>query len=202
MRFLLAPPSDLPIFVKKMIRLTFITFLIIGHLSCSSKKPNPDRSTITFFSLADFIKEEQAWLKKEGIILIKILTLNEKRDTIKLYQPDFERELDLFLKADINKPALSDKYSIDSVFHHGNLFKVLYTSKDKKVYTQRLSIQYNTRGKVAVVDIRLYNGSPLTVNVQHLVFRPTKGYQISDNQYFMGKKEAIKVVGLFKQKRS
>lgn len=202
MNFVLASPSDLPIFVKKMFRLIFSAFLVTGILSCSSKELTTGRSDIAFFSLADFIKEEQESMKKEGIMLIKMLELNGKKDTIIFNQPDFENELDLFVKADINKPALSDKYRIDSIFQHGNLFKVLYTSKDKKLYTQRLSIQYNDNGKVASLDIRLFNGSPITVNVQHLVFRPAIGYQIMDNQYVMGKKEVIKVVGSFKQKRS
>jgi len=202
MNFVLASPSELPIFVKKMFRLTFSAFLITSMLSCSSKELTTSRSDIAFFSLADFIKEEQEAMKKEGIMLIKMLELNGKKDTIILNQPDFENELDLFVKADINKPALSDKYRTDSIFQHGYLFKVLYTSMDKKLYTQRLGIQYHANGKVAGIDIQLYNGSPITVNVQHLVLRPFIGYQIIDNQYFMGKKEVIKVVGSFKQKRS
>lgn len=202
MNFVLASPSELPIFVKKMFRLTFSAFLITSMLSCSSKELTTSRSDIAFFSLADFIKEEQEAMKKEGIMLIKMLELNGKKDTIILNQPDFENELDLFVKADINKPALSDKYRTDSIFKHGYLFKVLYTSMDKKLYTQRLGIQYHANGKVAGIDIQLYNGSPITVNVQHLVLRPFIGYQIIDNQYVMGKKEVIKVVGSFKQKRS
>ena len=202
MNFVLASPSELPIFVKKMFRLTFSAFLITSMLSCSSKELTTSRSDIAFFSLADFIKEEQEAMKKEGIMLIKMLELNGKKDTIILNQPDFENELDLFVKADINKPALSDKYRTDSIFQYGHLFKVLYTSKDEKLYTQRLGIQYHANGKVAGIDIQLYNGSPITVNVQHLVLKPFIGYQIIDNQYVMGKKEVIKVVGSFKQKRS
>jgi hypothetical protein len=64
--------------------------------------------------------------------------------------------------------------------------------------TQKLSIQYNTLGKVASIDVQLYNGSPITKNVQHLIYKPTFGYQIIDNQYFMGDKDEIKVEGFFK----
>lgn len=189
---------DLPIFVKKMFRLTFIAFLLISSLSCSTKELESGQSNVSFFSLIDFISMEKNNMVKDKTKLIKVLHLNGKRDTLVLDQPNFGNELDVFIKADINKPALSDKYAIDSLLKKGRLFKVLYTSKDKKLRTQKLSIQYNTLGKVASIDVQLYNGSPITKNVQHLIYKPTFGYQIIDNQYFMGNKDEIKVEGFFK----
>jgi hypothetical protein len=189
---------DLPIFVKKMIRLTFIAFLLINSLSCSTKELKSGQTNLSFFSLIDFMSLEQKEMLKDKTRLIKVLHLNGKRDTLVLDRPNFENELDVFKKADINKPALSDKYAIDSVLQKGQLFKVIYTSKDKKLLTQKLSIQYNALGKVASIDVQLYNGSPITKNVQHLIYKPTYGYQIIDNQYFMGDKDEIKVEGFFK----
>jgi hypothetical protein len=198
MKFVLASPMDLPIFVKKMIRLTFIAFLLINSLSCSTKELKSGQTNLSFFSLIDFMSLEQKEMLKDKTRLIKVLHLNGKRDTLVLDRPNFENELDVFKKADINKPALSDKYAIDSVLQKGQLFKVIYTSKDKKLLTQKLSIQYNALGKVVSIDVQLYNGSPITKNVQHLIYKPTFGYQIIDNQYFMGNKDEVKVEGFFK----
>jgi len=73
-----------------------------------------------------------------------------------------------------------------------------YIPKDKKLHTQKLSIHFNSSGKVFLIDAFLFNGSPITKNVQHLVYKPGFGYKIIDNQYFMGKKDEIKVEGFFK----
>jgi hypothetical protein len=54
---------------------------------------------------------------------------------------------------------------------------------------------------VGLIDIRLFNGSPITKNVQHLTYRPKIGYKIKDEQYFMGNKDVIMVEGSFKERR-
>jgi hypothetical protein len=198
MKFVLASPMDLPIFVKKMYRLTSIIFILIGFLSCSTKEINSNPSKVTFFSLVDFVSGEKKKLVREKTTLVKILQLNGKRDTLFLNRPDFEIELDVFIKADINKPALSDKYRIDTILQKGKLLKIIYSSKDKRLHTQKLSIHYNSLGKVYLIDAYLFNGSPITKSVQHLIYKPDFGYQIYDNQYFMGNKDEMKVDGFFK----
>ncbi len=181
-----------------MFRLTIIISFLFVSWSCSNNEIKSKPHNISFFSLVDFISEEQSKMKKEKTSLVKILQLNGKRDTLVINRPNFEDELDVFNKADINRPAISDKYRIDSFIQEGSLYKVLYTSKDKKLHTQKLSIHFNSSGKVFLIDAFLFNGSPITKNVQHLIYKPGFGYKIIDNQYFMGKKDEIKVEGFFK----
>lgn len=151
--------------------------------------------------MADFMKEENKQMVNDKISLSKILTLNGEMDTLYIDQPDFESELDVFIKSDINRPSLSDKYSVDSLVNSGELYKIIYTAKDEKVNTRKLSIQFDSQNKVMFVDIRLFNGSPITKNVQHIKYIPKVGYKIKDEQYFMGNKDEIVVEGFFKQKR-
>ena len=66
--------------------------------------------------MIDFMEAEKKWMVNDKISLTKILSLNGETDTLNVKQPDFELELDVFINADINKPALSDKYSVDSIF--------------------------------------------------------------------------------------
>lgn len=151
--------------------------------------------------MIDFMKEEKKRMVNDKISLSKILSLNGETDTLYLVQPDFESELDVFIKSDINRPAFSDKYSVDSIFSSGKLYKITYTAKIDKVKTRKLRVQFDGQNKVVLVDIRLINGSPINKNVQHLIYRPNLGYIIKDEQYFMGNKDEIMVEGFFKQKR-
>ena len=201
MYFVLASPLDLPIFVEKMFRSILMYLLFTLIFSCSQKGEVNNQPTSSFFSMIDFMAEEKNWMGNNKISLTKTLSLNGETDTLYIDQPNFASELDAFIKSDINRPSLSDKYSVDSIFSSGKLYKITYTAKDEKVNTRKLSIQFDSHNKVVLIDIRLFNGSPITKNVQHLIYRPKAGYVIKDEQYFMGNKDEIMVEGSFKQKR-
>ena len=201
MYFVLASPLDLPIFVEKMFSSILMYLLFTLIFSCSQKGEVNNQPTSSFFSMIDFMAEEKNWMGNNKISLTKTLSLNGETDTLYIDQPNFASELDVFIKSDINRPSLSDKYSVDSIFSSGKLYKITYTAKDEKVNTRKLSIQFDSHNKVVLIDIRLFNGSPITKNVQHLIYRPKAGYVIKDEQYFMGNKDEIMVEGSFKQKR-
>ena len=201
MYFVLASPLDLPIFVEKMFRSILMYLLFTLIFSCSQKGEVNNQPTSSFFSMIDFMAEEKNWMGNNKISLTKTLSLNGETDTLYIDQPNFASELDVFIKSDINRPSLTDKYSVDSIFSSGKLYKITYTAKDEKVNTRKLSIQFDSHNKVVLIDIRLFNGSPITKNVQHLIYRPKAGYVIKDEQYFMGNKDEIMVEGSFKQKR-
>ena len=201
MYFVLASPMDLPIFVEKMFRSILISLFFMLVFSCSQKEEMNSQLPSSFFSMIDFMEDEKKWMVNDKISLTKILSLNGETDTLYVQQPDFELELDVFINADINKPALSDKYSVDSIFRSDKLYKITYTAKDEKLKTRKLSVRFDSQNKVVNVDIRLFNGSPITKNVQHLIYWPNNGYVIKNEQYFMGDKDEIMVEGFFKQKR-
>lgn len=201
MYFVLASPMDLPIFVEKMFRSILMSLLFIVVLSCANNGEVNNQPSSTFFSMIDFMEEEKKWMVNDKISLTKILSLNGETDTLYIVQPNFTSELDVFIKSDINRTSLSDKYSVDSLVSSGKLYKIIYIAKDEKVNTRKLSILFDSQNKVERIDIRLFNGSPITKNVQHLIYRPNIGYKIKDEQYFMGNKDEIMVEGFFKQKR-
>jgi hypothetical protein len=201
MYFVLASPTDLPIFVEKMFRSILMSLLFIVVFSCANNGEVNNQPSSTFFSMIDFMEAEKKWMVNDKISLTKILSLNGETDTLYIVQPNFTSEFDVFIKSDINRTSLSDKYSVDSLVSLGKLYKIIYIAKDEKVNTRKLSIQFDSRNKVERIDIRLFNGSPITKNVQHLIYRPNIGYKIKDEQYFMGNKDEIMVEGFFKQKR-
>ena len=192
---------DLPIFVEKMFRSILISLFFMLVFSCSQKEEVNSQLPSSFFSMIDFMEEEKKWMVNDKISLTKILSLNGETDTLYVEQPDFELELDVFINADINKPALSDKYNVDSIFRSDRLYKIAYIAKDKKMKTRKLSVWFDSQNKVVNVDIRLFNSSPISKNVQHIIYQPNNGYVIKNEQYFMGDKEEIMVEGFFKQKR-
>jgi hypothetical protein len=180
-----------------MFRFLFFVSLSVVFWSCSSEELNTRQAGPPLFSLADFISKEKENMVKSNTGLIKILELNGKKDTLILEKPDFAKELEVFIKADINRPASSDQYNIDSTYLRESLLKVTYSALDKKLLTQKLSIQFNSEGKVNRIVVRLFNGNLLAKSSQQLMYQPGIGYQIKDLQYFFGDKDEVKVEGSF-----
>jgi hypothetical protein len=81
MYFVLASPTDLPIFVEKMFRSILISFLFTLVFSCSQKGEVNNQPTSSFFSVIDFMEEEKNWMVNNKISLTKILSLNGETDT-------------------------------------------------------------------------------------------------------------------------
>ncbi|MFQ5446281.1 MAG: hypothetical protein ACE5FF_05050, partial [Saprospiraceae bacterium] len=95
---------------------------------------------------------------------------------------DFEQELKPFSEADINRPAWTDKYTIDSLFDESNaLTKLTYTAIDPKLKTKRVEIDFESNS-VSKVFIENSTASAVAKTRQLLTYEPGTGYSIQSTQ--------------------
>ena len=68
-----------------------------------------------FFDLKAFFQKEKVRLKKLNAFK-KTVSINGVSEEKALTTLDFDNELSIFIASDINRPAWSDKYKVDSLF--------------------------------------------------------------------------------------
>ncbi len=164
----------------------FIVFFIINILfsACqevaSPTKQAADKPNI-FFDLKGFFQKEKARLEKINSFqkIVSIDGVSEEKTLAKL---DFENELSIFIASDINRPAWSDKYKVDSTFTEKNqLTKITYTALDNSLKTKSLSIDFqnNTASKIA---IEKSTDNTIAQSKQFLTYNIGKGYTIQSEQ--------------------
>jgi len=163
----------------------FIVFFIINiFLSACNEIATPatqgDKPNI-FFDLKGFFQKEKAHLEKINSFkkIVSIDGVSEEKTLTKL---DFEKELSIFIASDINRPAWSDKYKVDSTFTEKNqLTKLTYTALDNSLKTKVLTIDFlnNIASKIA---IEKSTDNTIAQSKQFLTYNIGKGYTIQSEQ--------------------
>ena len=163
----------------------FILVLILmcsfGCAEISPQKAAKQLSVKKYFDLEKYFQTEVERLTGRES-LVKITTINglEEEQTVK--KIDFEKELAIFSKSDINRPAWSDKYIIDSIFNEkGGLVELHYLAKDEKLRTRRISIKLDS-AVVSKIEIENATSTFVANNRQSLLYLPGEGYIIESSQ--------------------
>lgn len=134
-----------------------------------------------YFDLKGFIEMEAERLA-ERTSFTKTVFVNGEQETKSFNHINAKVELMPFSDSDINKPAWSDQYDIDSIFNQNKeLIGLKYQTKDKKLKTQQISIDFN-KNRVIEVYIENATNSSVADNHQTLVYRPDKGFSIESMQ--------------------
>lgn len=79
--------------------------------SCDSAQERQSK-VMTYYDLKGFIESQVSSLNKEKPEVRKIMSVSGKNETRTSRDMDWKKELELFVQADINKPAYSKSYSI------------------------------------------------------------------------------------------
>lgn len=135
----------------------------------------------TFFSLEKFFEAEGKRLQSASIALDKEIRINDKEEQQLIKEVDYSREFSMFSKADINRPAWSNKYSADSTQQDGAL-QIKYTSLDPELKTQELFVVMNKQGGVEKIDIVSQTETALAGNKSWMTYEPASGYLIKTQQ--------------------
>ncbi len=175
-----------------------LVFLLISFLACQTGENAPGQETdAAFFDLRSFFQAEITRLEKAQPSIKKEIEINgEKEDKVQ-DSIDFEKELAIFVRADINKPAWRDKYQIDSVMEAQNLKTLRYTALDSSLKTRALTIDFN-QNDVERIFILNQTNSPLIKSEQQLTFEPQSGYFIRNKQSLsLSKNSDLTIKALF-----
>lgn len=123
------------------------------------------------------MKTELEQLNNSGLSITKTVSIGDKTETKELENADLTDDLALFQKADINKPAWTDKYRIEPA---GN--DTSYIAIDSTMRTRHLQILRDENGRVERIEIKRRSGNVLSSGSQELTYRPGVGYRIYSKQ--------------------
>ncbi|RMF01237.1 MAG: hypothetical protein D6772_05165 [Bacteroidetes bacterium] len=133
------------------------------------------------FSLKRYIGSEIKRLTQSHQAIYKTITLDGETEVLRADSVDYRSELNLFLQADINRPAWADKYQVDSVYENHQLIELHYTALDTSLPTQLLRVRFRPAADslwVEGVTIRSKSETALSSSQKTLVYHPDKGYTI------------------------
>ena len=120
-----------------------LLMLVMGLAACENPNQTSNASK-TYFDLRGFMQTQITYLKKNNPKVKKTILSQGKPITKEVAIKDWEKELRMFVNADINKTALIGTYTIKKA---GNT--VTYTSKESKNTVQSLTVEMDDSKKQA-----------------------------------------------------
>jgi len=120
-----------------------LLLLVVGLAACENPNQTTNASK-TYFDLRGFMQTQIAHLQKNNPKVKKIILSQGKPIAKEVTIKDWEKELRMFVNADINKTALIGTYTIKNT---GNT--VTYTSKENKNTVQSMTVELDDSKKQA-----------------------------------------------------
>ena len=159
-----------------------LQFILIGTgCNSASPQPNKDVKKPLFFDLKGYMNAEIERLNKREAF-VKSVRANGTEEEKELTKLNLKNELKPFFDSDINKPAWSDKYEIDSVLNKNNeLIKLNYNALDENLRTRLVSVIYEDN-EVVLISIKNNSSSSIASINQTLLYDPQKGYILESKQ--------------------
>ena len=164
----------------------YIVFLglLIFLSACQQELATPikqsDKPAI-FFDLNAFFQKEKERLGKFTSFK-KTVTINGVSEEKTLETLNFDNELSIFIASDINRPAWSDKYKVDSLFTpQKELSQITYHVLDETLKTKKIAIDFQNNA-VTNIAIEKATNNAVAQSKQILSYSVDKGYSIQSEQ--------------------
>jgi hypothetical protein len=169
--------------LKRCLWAAFLFLLLLGcQLSGSDTTSGDGEGRQPFFDMRGYFTRQIEQLQDQQPPVRKTITFNHETDTQMLDSLDYDRELEVFLNADINRAAWWDRYRIDSSFNDRNqLDSVTYTAIGEDLRVRRLKVEYKN-GEVNQIEVQSETTGPAADRWQQLFFDPQWGYRIESRQ--------------------
>ena len=168
--------------IAKITLLSFLgAFMITGCDTSSSHVENFENGENRYFDLKGFVVSEIERLSSNEIF-VKTVFVNGEKEKQTFETLDLENELQPFFNSDINKPAWSDKYEIDSLIDNsGKLMELNYTAIDEKLKTKLFLVRYENENVTEII-IKNKSKSSVAEILQALTYLPQVGFTIESTQ--------------------
>lgn len=181
-----------------------IALLLLGPIlfSCENGPVSSDDSLQSkdyFFDAKGYFAEESTRLAEAGKGLVKEIWFNGEEERLESDSLDWDKELELFLKADINRPAWTEKYTGDTTLSSaGTPERISYTAQEEELRIQQMDISFDPSGKIDEIYIQKEINSLIEKVSQKLNYRPQEGYELSEksSSNWKGEKE-IRIKAFF-----
>lgn len=120
-----------------MKKIYLLVLAIVMLISCNIKNSNQVQQKVKpYFDVESFVKKQIDLLSKKNAVISKEVVLNGQTETKTIENINWEKELQLFLEVDINKPVLVGSYEIIK-----EQDKTIYKAKEETLKIQQIIIQ-------------------------------------------------------------
>lgn len=175
--------------MKNWLHNSYLLWTISGLLclmACENPNQTGTKASQTYFDLKGFVKKQIKNLDKLKPKVKKEILNNGKSVAKTLTIKSWEKELRMFVNADINKTALIGTYTITNTNKAGKEV-VKYTTKDSKNSVKEMVIELDDTKKVAKsititvgsTNVLFASGTKLSFNCKK---NPSGNYHITDYQ--------------------
>lgn len=164
-----------------MIKYNYSLLILLFIALISACGVEQKREARSLFDSKTYFGKEIERLEKQKVNIEKRVRIDEDTQRITLDTVDWEAELALFLRSNINKPALVDEYEVDSLHEDGQLKAVHYRTTKEGLKTRTLSLYFEGD---TIQRIEIFNKTENTVYgaEQYLRYEPSIGYEMRDTQ--------------------
>jgi len=158
--------------------LIFGLFIVLN--SCQSSTENSSNNG-SYVSLIKFFEEEKIILTKKNNLIEKSIVKDGNKETKKMSNINWEKELEIFKDCDINKPAWRNLYHQEKeVLDKKQLIR--YTSLDDKLTIKNIVIEYDSTNKISEIQINKSTKNNLYSSNEELIYNRKNGYSIKRDQ--------------------
>ena len=175
----------------------FYSFLLVFIFSSCHQKVERKAQIDKLFSIAEFMNSEMDSLHAHQAQMMKTGWVNGVADSTLIEQPNWNNEWQLFIRADISRPALRSAYQIDSQRIDPESLRVLYTAIGEKPVVR--SMEIISLGKdIRSIRIHMKNLNPVYKSRSLLEYYPGRYYRIKTSEKItIGKEEKLEIKGRF-----
>lgn len=144
-------------------------------MSCNQSKIKSNNKAL--FDLNALIQQDIDSLQQNNCGCIKTIVAVDNKEQITQDTINWNKEMQLLLSCDINKPKWIEYFKVDSLDS-----KVIYTTENNKIPIKRMTVHYSNN-EVVEVEIKKQQQSILLKNITYINYYPKKGFEIKQEQY-------------------
>ena len=156
---------------------------IAGMLGCRNTTPQKK-----FFDIPAYFRKEIKTLQTNAITISKSSTYNGHRSQqdLRASNINWEKELAVFLEADINKPAYLANMRVDSTAYPGKGYQLMYTATSPKLSIRHVVINMKEEEELVNIDIEKSN----LISTTHI-----NAYYLKGKRYAISGEQAVQNLG-------
>ncbi|MCF0053092.1 hypothetical protein LXM25_23690 [Dyadobacter sp. LJ53] len=146
MRFISKLPPSRPVFIKCISVLIVTCFITLTGCRDAATDPNEKKA---YYDLKGFIENQIVYLNEKKPKVTKTVQLDGKEEVRVETGTDWKKELELFVQADINKPAYRNSYVV--------------TRSDSSVYEYKIKDGENLPVRLLTIKVDSATQQPVMV---------------------------------------
>ena len=168
----------------------YLLIITIFLIACQHKQMKEESviATTSYFDLADLVQTDIRNNTKNSCGEEKIINVNNQLEKKTINTLDWQKEMQLLLDCDINKPSWKGKFKVDTLWKQdSSLLSITYHSLSNKIQVKRMYIQFANDNTIANITIDKKISSILFSNRQQIIYQPSKSFTVSSHQkaFFM-----------------